>query len=166
MGALSVRRLERLAPEERRRLLERATAAIFDPTLVAGVRDLVEDVLANGDEAIVRALARYDGVDCPVDGLRVTVAEFEAARAAVPPHLLAAIRQGIGRIRAFNERVLEGASWQAELEPGLVVGERSGPIDSAGLFVPSGKGSFPSVLMQIGTPAAVAGVPRIARCAA
>jgi histidinol dehydrogenase len=58
--------------------------------------------------------------------------------------------------------VLEGASWQAELEPGLVVGERCGPIDSAGLFVPSGKGSFPSVLMQIGTPAVVAGVPELA----
>jgi histidinol dehydrogenase len=162
MGALSVRRLERLAPDERRRLLERATAAIFDPGLVAGVRELVEDVRAYGDEAIVRALARFDGVDCPADGLRVTEAEFEAARARVSPQLLAAIRQGIGRIRAFNERVLEGASWQVELEPGLVVGERSGPIDSAGLFVPSGKGSFPSVLMQIGTPAVVAGVPRIA----
>ena len=42
------------------------------------------------------------------------------------------------------------------------VGERTSPIMSAGLFVPSGKGSFPSVLMQIGTPAVVAGVPQIA----
>jgi histidinol dehydrogenase len=162
VAALAIRRLERLTPEERRRLLERATAAIFDPELVAGVRELVEDVRANGDDAIVRALARFDGVDCPVDGLRVAEAEFEAARAAVSPELLAAIREGIARIRAFNERVLEGASWQVELEPGLLVGERSGPIDSAGLFVPSGKGSFPSVLMQIGTPAVVARVPRIA----
>lgn len=162
MGALAVRRLEGLAPEERRRLLERATAAIFDPGLVAGVREIVEDVRAHGDDAVVRALARFDGVDCTADRLRVSAAEFEAARAAVSPELLAAIRQGIARIRAFNEHVLERASWRAELEPGLVVGERSGPIDSAGLFVPSGKGSFPSVLMQIGTPAAVAGVPQVA----
>ena len=32
------------------------------------------------------------------------------------------------------------------------------PIPSAGLFVPCGKGSFPSVLVMIGTPAVVAGV--------
>jgi histidinol dehydrogenase len=161
-GALAVRRLARLTAAERRRLLDRSTATIFDPQLVAGVREVVEDVRRHGDEAVVRALARHDGADCRASELRVTEAEFAAARAAVSPELLAAIRRGIGTIRAFNERVLEGASWQAELEPGLVLGERCGPIDSAGLFVPSGKGSFPSVLMQIGTPAIVAGVPRIA----
>jgi histidinol dehydrogenase len=162
VAALAIRRLDQLGPGERARLLDRATATIFDPQLVASVREIVDDVRAHGDDAIVSALARFDAVECRADELRVTDAEFEAARDAVPPELLAAIRRGIGTIRAFNERVLEGASWRAELEPGLVVGERCGPIDSAGLFVPSGKGSFPSVLMQIGTPAVVAGVPQIA----
>jgi histidinol dehydrogenase len=162
MGTLTVRRLDQLSAEERKRLLDRATAAIFDPQLVASVREIVDDVRAHGDDAVVRALVRFDGVECRADELRVGEAEFDAARAAVSPELLAAIRRGIGTIRAFNERVLAGASWQAELEPGLVVGEQCGPIDSAGLFVPSGKGSFPSVLMQIGTPAVVAGVPEVA----
>jgi crotonobetaine/carnitine-CoA ligase len=36
------------------------------------------------------------------------------------------------------------------------------PIDRVGLFVPSGKASYPSVLVQIGTPAVVAGVAEIA----
>jgi histidinol dehydrogenase len=162
VAALAIRRLDQLGSGERARLLDRATARIFDPQLVASVREIVDDVRAHGDDAVVRALARFDGVDCRAEELRVTDIELEAARNAVPAELLAAIRRGIGTIRAFNERVLEGASWRAELEPGLVVGERSGPIDSAGLFVPSGKGSFPSVLMQIGTPAVVAGVPQIA----
>jgi histidinol dehydrogenase len=73
--------------------------------------------------------------------------------------LLEAIRQGIVHIRAFNERLLEGSSWRTEIAPGLVVGEQARPIASAGLFVPCGKGSFPSVLMHVGTPAVVAGVP-------
>jgi histidinol dehydrogenase len=52
-------------------------------------------------------------------------------------------------------------NWRVELDPGLEVGEKRTAIASAGLFVPSGKGSFPSVLVQIGTPAVVAGVPEI-----
>jgi histidinol dehydrogenase len=84
------------------------------------------------------------------------------ARTAISADVVAGIRQGITNIRAFNERVLRGASWREEIGPGLEVGEQARPIASAGLFVPSGKGSFPSVLMQIGTPAVVAGVPRVA----
>jgi histidinol dehydrogenase len=161
VGALAVRRLGDLTPAARRRLLARATTAIFDDTLVMGIREIVEDVQAAGDEAVVRALRRFDGVQCPPGRLRVAAEEVEAARHAVDEELLAAIRTGIARARAFNERVLEGTSWRAELEPGIVVGEQAGPVDSAGLFVPSGKGSFPSVLIQMGVPAVVAGVPRI-----
>ena len=40
-------------------------------------------------------------------------------------------------------------------------GSGSSAIESAGLFVPSGKGSFPSVLVQLAVPAIVAGVPTI-----
>lgn len=161
MGALAVHRLESLSAEDRRRIMGRATDEIFDDRLVAGVRTIVDDVRARGDAALCDALKRYDQVDCPPDRLRVSDEEFAAARAEVRPEVVSAIRQGIVNIRAFNERVLDGASWQHELSPGLLVGEQSRPIESAGLFVPSGKGSFPSVLMQIGTPAVVAGVPRI-----
>lgn len=161
-GPIAVRRLATMAPDERRRLLDRATAEIFDAELNEAVREIVDDVRAHGDEAVCRALARFDGVECRPEQLRVTAEEFDRARRALDPALIRAIRQGIANIRAFNERALSGASWTTEIEPGLLVGEQAGPIASAGLFVPSGKGSFPSVLMQIGTPAVVAGVPRIA----
>jgi histidinol dehydrogenase len=42
------------------------------------------------------------------------------------------------------------------------VGEKVTPISSAGLFVPSGKASYPSVAYQLGVPAVVAGVPELA----
>ena len=162
MGALKVRRLGAMSAADRQVLLRRSTAAIFDEELNRGVREIVDDVRANGDEAIVRALARFDGVECRVEQLRVIPEEFAAARETVGDELVRAVRQGITNIRAFNKRVLAGASWTKEISPGLLVGEQARPIDSAGLFVPSGKGSFPSVLMQIGTPAVVAGVTRVA----
>ncbi len=161
MGKIAVYRLEVMAPDDRARIMERSLSAIFDADLNASVRQIVEDVRAHGDEAVCRALARFDGVECRPEQLRVREDEFAAARAAVSDAVVAGIRQGIANIRAFNERVLRDASWREEIAPGLEVGEQARPIDAAGLFVPSGKGSFPSVLMQIGTPAVVAGVARI-----
>lgn len=162
MAKLAIYRLETMSAEDRARILARATTAVFDEELNRGVREIVEDVRLHGDEAISRALARFDGVECPPGRLQVAEEEFAAARADVSDAVVAGIRQGIANIRAFNERLLRDASWREEIAPGLVVGEQAGPIDAAGLFVPSGKGSFPSVLMQIGTPAHVAGVPQIA----
>ncbi|MFM7094698.1 MAG: histidinol dehydrogenase, partial [Actinomycetota bacterium] len=69
----------------------------------------------------------------------------------------------IANLRTFNVKVVERASnWTIEIQPGLSAGERVTPISSAGLFVPSGKASYPSVAYQLGVPAVVAGVSDIA----
>lgn len=161
MGKLAVRRLRDLSPGERREILERATAQIFEPKLVESVRAIVEDVRVRGDSAVCDALARFDGVEVTPEQLRVREDEVARARGAVGAELVDAIRLGIANIRAFNELLLQDASWTAEIAPGLVVGEQCRPIASVALFVPSGKGSFPSVLMHTGTPAVVAGVTEV-----
>jgi histidinol dehydrogenase len=161
---LAVRRWSTLDPAERRRLIARSTAAVFDPALMASIERIFADIRERGDAAVVDATERFDGVRLTPDRLRVTDAEIEAAHAACPPALLAGIRLAIENSRAFNEAQLArtAAGWRAEVRPGHVVGETFSPIPSAGLFVPSGKATYPSVLCQIGTPAVVAGVPEIA----
>lgn len=151
-----------LSPAERQLATTRGLDKIFDPALRASIGELIEDVRVNGDAAVARALAKFDGCEVAPDGLRVTDAEFEAALAWVSPELLAAVRDSISHLRAFNEQLTARGDWSFESEPGLVVGEKVSPIASAGLFVPSGKASYPSVLLQLGTPAVVAGVPEIA----
>ena len=143
-------------------LLGRGVEKIFDPALQASIRELVEDVRENGDAALVRALRKFDGCEVPPEKLRVPEEEFERAARLIPDGLLDAVRMGISNLRAFNEYATREREWRTEIRPGLVVGERLTPIASAGLFVPSGKGSFPSVVMQLGVPAIVAGVPEIA----
>jgi histidinol dehydrogenase len=162
MSPFPVYRNEELAGEARAELMARSTAAIFDPDLNDAVRAIVDDVRDNGDEAVVRALERHDGVTCTRERLRVEAEEIALAISSIPGELATAIRTGIANIRRYNERILESASWCAELAPGFVLGEQARPIASAGLFVPSGKGSFPSVLMHLATPALVAGVREIA----
>jgi histidinol dehydrogenase len=161
-GPLRELRWATLDADARLRLLARQTGRIFDPALRDGVLEIIEDVRAHGDAAIVRAMARYDGCEVDAGALRVGEEEVQRARAEISPELQRAIRQSIDHVRRYNERVLEGADWRVELEPGLMLGEKTTAIASAGLYVPSGKGSFPSVLVQIGTPAIVAGVPEIA----
>jgi histidinol dehydrogenase len=151
-----------LDPADRAALLARQTGRIFDPTLREGVERIIQDVRLHGDEAIVRALREFDGCDVDAGALRVSADEIERAYDAIPDEVVRAIRQSIDHVRRYNERVLEGADWRIELEPGLMLGEKTTAIASAGLYIPSGKGSFPSVLVQVGTPAVVAGVPEIA----
>ena len=146
----------------REQLLGRGVTAIFDPKLRESIELIVEDVRENGDAAVIAALAKFDGCEIAEGGLQVTEAEFAAARESVPAAVQEAIAEGIANVRAFNEELTREREWRGEIQPGLTVGEKSTAIASAGLFVPSGKGSFPSVLVQIGTPAVVAGVPEIA----
>lgn len=51
-----------------------------------------------------------------------------------------------------------------EHTPGVISGERVIPVASAALYVPRGKGSFPSVMMMLAIPATLAEVPRIVAC--
>lgn len=146
----------------RAELLNRGTDRIFDPALREGILEILEDVRQNGDAALVRALKKFDGCDVEPSRIRVSEEEFAAARRSVPDTLLDAIRDAIAHLRAFNEQLVAHGDWSFEVEPGLMVGEKATPIESAGLFVPSGKGSFPSVMCQLGVPAVVAGVPNIA----
>jgi histidinol dehydrogenase len=146
----------------RERLLHRGVDKIFDPALRESILEIVEDVRSNGDAAVARALGRFDGCEVDPGDLRIAPEEFESARASLADDVLAAVRAAIASIRAFNEHLSREREWRLEIKPGVIVGEKATPISSAGLFVPSGKGSFPSVLTQLGTPATVAGVPEIA----
>ncbi len=151
-----------LTPADRDAFLHRGLSTIFDPALRASIEELVDDVRQHGDAGVCRALARFDGCEVEPAGLRVSDAEFAAALETTPTRLQDAIRRAIAQSRRFNELVMREGDWREEVLPGLSVGEKRTAIASAGLFVPSGKGSFPSVLVQIGTPAVVAGVPDIA----
>ena len=147
---------------ERERLYARGAAGDLAVELRSSITELVADVKTRGDAAVVDALARFDGIEVEAGSLRVSAAEVSAAVEAVEPELRAAISQMISNIRLFNEALLERrGSWQAEIAPGHIVGEKVGPVASAALFCPSGKASYPSVLAQIATPAVVAGVEQL-----
>jgi histidinol dehydrogenase len=162
LNVLTLRRWRELDSAEQARIMGRATAEILDPKLLASIGEIYADVAARGDQAVADATAKWDKATVRADELLVSQAAIDEAHATIDPALLDAIRVAIAQVRAFNEAQLAASpDWRRETRPGVVVGERHHPIPSAGLFVPCGKGSFPSVLVMIGVPALVAGVPEI-----
>ena len=150
-----------MTESQRAALCHRGLEAIFDPALKASISHIIDDVRANGDEAVCRALLEWDKVRLEPHQLRASETELESA--TVAPEVDAAIDDAIAHLRAFNEQLMaRSADWSFESEPGLTVGEKVTPISSVGLFVPSGKASYPSVAYQLGVPAVVAGVPQLA----
>jgi len=150
-----------MSEAERSQLCARGLSDIFDPALRTSIAELIDDVRTNGNDAVCRALAKFDGVTLQPDQLAISRDAIESAR--VSPDLEAALAHAIANLRTFNDVVMEqAADWATQIEPGLSAGERVSPISSAGLFVPSGKASYPSVAYQLGVPAVVAGVPDIA----
>lgn len=129
-------------------------------------RDAVADILAavrgRGDEALVEYIRKFDAPAFTLDQLKVRPEEIVDAHSRVSRELKRAIVLAHQRIRSFHEREME-ESWTVKREDGAITGRLVRPVDSAGLYVPGGKGgSTPlvsSVLMN-GIPAAIAGVAR------
>ena len=154
--------LSSMSAEERTRLLRRAQIQIDE--LVERVRPILQDVKQRGDEALVEFTARFDRVQLTTDNLRVSRAEIEQAHQDLDRSVREAIEQAIGNVRTFHARQMPHEQWFTEVAPGVIAGEKITPISSVGLYVPRGKGAFPSVMYMLATPASIAGVPRIVVC--
>ncbi|TIT52969.1 MAG: histidinol dehydrogenase, partial [Mesorhizobium sp.] len=123
---------------------------------------IIEAVRTEGDAALVRFARDFDKADLNAARLKVSPAEFDAAFGMVDEDVVAAIRFGIDNIRHFHEEQKPEAMWLKEMRPGAYAGDRFTPIRSVALYVPRGKGAFPSVTMMTAVPAVVAGVPELA----
>jgi histidinol dehydrogenase len=123
---------------------------------------IIEAVRTEGDAALIRFARDFDKADLNATQLKVSPAEFDAAFGMVDEDVVAAIRFGIDNIRHFHEEQKPEAMWLKEMRPGAYAGDRFTPIRSVALYVPRGKGAFPSVTMMTAVPAVVAGVPELA----
>lgn len=129
--------------------------------VVTKIRPIVEDVRKNGDDAL-RKYAKKFG--CPnLKTIKVTEEEFADAEKRLDDSVKTAIRRCAANVRRFHEEQMRRVEkyWMVDIEPGIRAGEQVTPIDSVGLYVPRGKGFFPSTVYMLSLPAVLAGVPGI-----
>ena len=139
--------------------LEDRGGAALDAVLPT-VKRIFADVRKQGDRALLRYAAQFDGL-AGADALRVTPDEMAAAWDAIDPAMKQALTIAADQIRAFAVAQLP-ASWSESPIAGLTTGQLVRPLGSVGCYVPSGRHPLPSTLLMTAIPAQVAGVERIA----
>jgi histidinol dehydrogenase len=138
--------------------LESRGAASLDSVLPA-VKRIVADVRKQGDRALLRYAAKFDGLAGP-KALRVTAEDMAAAHDSLSPELRDALTAAARQIRIFAERQ-RPTSWTERPISGLATGQLVRPLGSVGCYVPSGRHPLPSTLLMTALPALVAGVARV-----
>lgn len=132
------------------------------PEVEKTVRDIIANVRKEGDTALYKYIRQYDSpnFDRP---LRVSESEILAGVASVSVESRQHILAAAANIRKFHEAQRE-KSWFISNEDGAILGQRVLPVESAGLYVPGGKGGetpLISSLLMNAIPAQIAGCRRI-----
>ncbi len=134
-------------------------------TDISGVREAVEKIIhkvrEEGDNALKDYNHRFDSTPENMD-LPVSEREWNEAEKLISDDVKEALEYSIENIRRFHITQKPESMNMVEIRPGLLAGEKAIPIESAGLYVPRGRGNFPSMLYMLAVPAQVAGVDRIA----
>lgn len=127
------------------------------------VRNILADVARRGDQAIVDSARRFDDPEFTAGQIRVMPDEMRSALTRVPAEQMSAVRRAISQVREYQSKVMPKEEPHFRRE-GVELGLRFTPLDSAGLYFPGGKASYPSTLIMLAVPAQVAGVKKIVVC--
>ena len=125
------------------------------------VRDIIADVAARGDEAVVELTRRIDKVTMRPEEIRVPVERIAQAHAAADEDFLALAQRVIANIRRYQQHIKVAAPPDL-VRDGRRLGVRYTPVERVGLYVPGWKAIYPSSLLMAAVPAQVAGVRQIA----
>ncbi len=156
---MNVYKLSELTEEQKAFIMKRAEIDISGHMQLA--KEVSDDIRVRGDEAVLEYTAKFDRVELTKDRIKVKIEEIEEGYKRLDAKTREAIEYAAKNIRDFHEKQMPEEMWFTEVDKGLLVGEKTTPIVDVCLYVPRGKGSFPSVMLMLGIPARVANVEKI-----
>ena len=118
------------------------------------VADIIADVRANGDKAVLAYNLKFDKAN--LETLLVSQQEIAEAFAAVEPEFLSILEQAAENIRNFHAKQVRNSFVIAD-KPGIVLGQKVTPIEKVGVYVPGGTAAYPSTVLMDTIPAKIAG---------
>lgn len=129
--------------------------------LNATVNSVLDDIKANGDDAVKRYEEKFDHVK--LNSLEVSDEEKAEARELVSKELYDSLVLAHNNIAKFHEaQKFEGK--KIETIKGVTCWQKSVPIQIVGLYIPGGTAPLFSTVLMLATPAKIAGCPDIVLC--
>lgn len=146
--------------DEQKALLTRPAIAASG-NIENAVRQIIEQVKADGDNALIELSQRFDKTT--ISTIRVSSDAVEQAEARLSDDIKVAMKTAIGNIRRFHE-AQKPEVIRVETQSGVVCQQVTRPIDAVGLYIPGGSAPLLSTVMMLGTPANIAGCRQIILC--
>lgn len=137
-------------------MLKSRTQSVSDD-ITGKVRGVIDAVRKNGDAALYRYSAIFDGVT--LDHLELSAAERAEAVSKVPAALYETMKKAAENIRAYHQHQL--ADGYEFTDGGKTLGRVVRPLGRVGVYVPGGTAAYPSTVLMNCIPAKVAGVSEI-----
>ena len=128
------------------------------PAVDAIVKDIINNVIENGDKALIEYAKKFDGAE--LTSIEVTKEEIEYAVANTDKDFLVTLEMAKENISDFHKRQVR-QSFVADEKEGIVLGQRVLPLERVGIYVPGGTASYPSTVLMNAVPAKIAGVKEI-----
>jgi len=156
------RRLKKLSNEEYEKILRRSRIKIEETMKV--VIPVVKEVEEKGDEAIIKYTKKFDGISLKKEGILVKREKIKGAYKRVDPEVLGALERMQKQLEDFHIRQKrDNLIFYKSFPNGgeYRVGQKFVPLESVGVYVPGGKGKYPSTVMMGIVPAKVAGVKKV-----
>jgi sulfopropanediol 3-dehydrogenase len=140
-----------------------SSASAAGPDLRSVVEDILTDVRGRGDAAVRAHSQRLDQWSPP--SFRLDEQQIEESLGRVDQRTLADILEVQDNVRRFARRQRASLhDFEEEMQPGVLLGQRSIPIDAVGAYVPGGRYPLLASAHMTIIPAKVAGVRRVAAC--
>lgn len=148
------------AAKPSRRVAEFLARPAFDPKAEQVASEILADIRARGDAAVIEAVKRIDGVSLTAKTMRLSEAEIAAAAKAVPAAVRRNVKEAHRRVAAFAKAGMR-PDWSIRTPHGGMLGERFLPLDRVGVYIPGGTAPLASTSVMTATLAQVAGVGEI-----
>jgi len=127
------------------------------------IREIIKDVRNGGDRAIRIYTKKFDKIG--LTDFSVSKKEKEVAYTKVSKKTIRAIKYSIRNVKKFTKlQYKQYKSFEIEMAPGLILGQKIVPISRVGLYIPAGKYPLFSSIIMMAVPANVAGVEEIIIC--
>jgi histidinol dehydrogenase len=144
--------------ELRRTMLAAARLAGYDSQENLAVTTILREVAEQGDAAVARYTAKFDGVTLSPQEFCVTPEAMKEAHGHLDARLLDSLRKAIHNVREYQQKIFIGNQQQFSQGTGI----RYTPIRRVGVCVPGAAAPLPSTVIMTVVPAQVAGVKEIA----